>query len=36
VKSADPDLDATKRGFEILARMDAQGVEPNEATLASH
>jgi proteinaceous RNase P len=27
--------DATRRGFEIFARMEAQGVEPNEATLTS-
>uniref|UniRef100_A0ACD5Z766 Uncharacterized protein n=1 Tax=Avena sativa TaxID=4498 RepID=A0ACD5Z766_AVESA len=34
-ESADPDPDAVKRGFEIFARMEAQGVEPNEATLTS-
>ncbi|KAM0896919.1 hypothetical protein ACQ4PT_022908 [Festuca glaucescens] len=34
-ESADPDPDAAKRGFEIFARMEAQGVEPNEATLTS-
>ncbi|CAM0872792.1 unnamed protein product [Alopecurus aequalis] len=27
--------DAIRRGFEIFARMEAQGVEPNEATLTS-
>ncbi|XP_047090320.1 proteinaceous RNase P 1, chloroplastic/mitochondrial-like [Lolium rigidum] len=27
--------DAARRGFEIFARMEAQGVEPNEATLTS-
>ncbi|KAM0899220.1 hypothetical protein ACQ4PT_021504 [Festuca glaucescens] len=27
--------DAAQRGFEIFARMEAQGVEPNEATLTS-
>jgi proteinaceous RNase P len=34
-ESTDPDPDAAKRGFEIFARMEAQGVEPNEATLTS-
>ncbi|KAE8778088.1 Pentatricopeptide repeat-containing protein [Hordeum vulgare] len=29
------DADAARRGFEIFAAMEAQGVEPNEATLTS-
>ncbi|XP_047080980.1 proteinaceous RNase P 1, chloroplastic/mitochondrial-like [Lolium rigidum] len=33
--AAGESADAAKRGFEIFARMEAQGVEPNEATLTS-
>uniref|UniRef100_A0A453DLY7 ribonuclease P n=1 Tax=Aegilops tauschii subsp. strangulata TaxID=200361 RepID=A0A453DLY7_AEGTS len=33
--AAAEDADAARRGFEIFAAMEAQGVEPNEATLTS-